>query len=86
MPSLYLMLHLFDESPSVNPYHFSECLAAARREAWEDRDPGGIRVLLSNPRWEKRLLRFLELSGIERVVADGTDEGDARARRMDGWM
>jgi hypothetical protein len=39
-------------------------LAAARVEAWEGRNPGGIRVLLSNPRWESRLLRFLELSGV----------------------
>jgi hypothetical protein len=40
-------------------------LAAARMEAW---DPGGVRVLLSNPRWESRLLRFLELSEVGRVM------------------
>ena len=28
-------------------------------------------VLLSNLRWERRLLRFLELSGVGRVVEDG---------------
>jgi hypothetical protein len=31
-------------------------MSAARMEAWEGRDPGGLRVLLANPRWEKRLL------------------------------
>jgi len=42
--------------------------ALAREEAWEGKDPRGIRVLLNNPRWERRLLRFLELSGVGRVV------------------
>jgi len=32
---------------------------AARAEAWEGKNPGGIRVLLANPRWERRLCRFL---------------------------
>jgi len=33
-----------------------------RRVAWElkDKSPGG---LFSSPRWERRLLKFLELSG-----------------------
>jgi hypothetical protein len=39
-----------------------------------------------HPRWEKRLLRFLELSGVGRVVADGSDEDGAWARRMDSWI
>ena len=43
----------------------SDNLRAARAEAWEGKDPGSIRVLLNNPRWERRLLRFLELSGWE---------------------
>jgi hypothetical protein len=59
---------------------------AARMEAWEGRDPGGLRVLLANPRWEKRLLRFLELSGAGRIVANGEDEEEAWARRMDEWI
>jgi hypothetical protein len=25
---------------------------AARMEAWEGKDPRGVRVLLANPRWE----------------------------------
>jgi len=61
-------------------------LAAARREAWEDKDPGSIRVLLSNPRWERWLLHFLELSGAGRVMDDGRDEEEARAALMDEWV
>jgi len=64
----------------------SDRLAAARWEAWEDRDLGSIRVLLANPWWEKRLLRFLELSGVGRVVADGVDEETAHAEKMDHWI
>jgi hypothetical protein len=58
-------------------------MSAAKMEAWEGRDPGGLRVLLANPRWEKRLLRFLELSGAGRIVANGEDEEEGWARRMD---
>jgi hypothetical protein len=59
---------------------------AARAEAWEGRDPGSIRVLLSNPRWERRLLRFLELSGLGRIVEGGLDVEEAYAARMDEWV
>jgi hypothetical protein len=51
----------------------------------EGKDPGSIRVLLSNPRWEKRL-KFLELSGVGRVMEDGVDEEEARAGRPDRWI
>jgi hypothetical protein len=61
-------------------------LAAAGVEAWEGRNPGGVRVLLSNPRWESRLLRFLELSGVGRFVEGGVDEDEAHATRMDDWI
>jgi hypothetical protein len=44
-----------------------------------------VRVLLANPRWEGRFVKFLELSGVGRVVADGTDEDGARAAKMDEW-
>jgi hypothetical protein len=54
-------------------YYPNATLATARAEAWEGRDPGSIRVLHSNPRWEGRLLRFLELSGIGRTVEGGLD-------------
>jgi hypothetical protein len=33
-----------------------------------------------------RLVKSLELSGVGRVVADGTDEDGARAARMDEWV
>jgi len=45
-----------------------------------------VRVLLANPRWERRLLKFLELSGFGRVMDDGVDEDAARAERLDGWI
>jgi len=61
-------------------------LAAARVEAWEGRDPGGVRVLLSNTRQEKRLVKFLELSEVGRKMTDGMDEDEARAKWMDGWI
>jgi hypothetical protein len=61
-------------------------MSAARMEPWEGRDPGGLRVLLANPRWEKRLLTFLPLSGAGRIVENGEDEEEAWARRMDYWM
>jgi hypothetical protein len=57
--------------------------SARHEEAWEGKDPGSIRVLLSNPRWERRLLRFLELSG---VMEDGVDEEEARAGRLGRWI
>ena len=60
-------------------------LRAARAEAWEGKDPGSIRVLLNNPRWERRLLRFLELSGVGRLV-EGEDVEETRAAKMDGWI
>jgi hypothetical protein len=59
-------------------------LQAARSEAWEGKNPGRVRVLLANPRWERRFVKFLELSGVGRVIAaDGTDED---AARMDEWV
>jgi len=59
MPRSHVLLHC----PNAK-------LRAAREEAWESKDPGSIRVLLSNPRWERRLLRFPELSGVGRVVEE----------------
>jgi hypothetical protein len=61
-------------------------LRAARAEAWEGKDPGGVRVLLANPRWERRLVKFLELSGVGRVMANETNEEGAYAARMDEWV
>jgi hypothetical protein len=42
-------------------------------------------VLLANPRWEKRLLQFLEMIGVGRAV-DGVDVEEFRATWMDGWI
>jgi len=64
----------------------NEKLTLARAEAWEGKNPGGVRVLLANPRWERRFVRFLELSGVGRTMADGTDGDGARAARMDEWV
>jgi hypothetical protein len=61
-------------------------VSLAREEAWEGKDLGSVRVLLSNPRWERRLLRSLELSGVGRVMDDGVDEEEARAGKMDRWI
>ena len=49
------------------------------------KEPGRDSAWLSNPRWENRLLRFLELSGVGRRVEGGEDEDEAHAARMDGW-
>jgi len=64
----------------------SERLRSAEREAWEGKNPGGVRVLLANPRWERRFVRFLELSGVGRTTADGTDEDGAHTVKMDEWI
>jgi hypothetical protein len=61
-------------------------IVAARQEAWDGAHPGSIRVLLSNPRWEKRLLNFIELSGIGRAMENGEDEEETWAAKMDGWI
>ena len=60
-------------------------LRAARAEAWEGKGPGSIRVLLNNLRWERRLLRFLELPGVGRLVGDRGCGGnpDGQAGRVD---
>jgi hypothetical protein len=51
-------------------------IRAARGEAREGKDLGSVRVLLSNPRWERRLLGLLELSGVVRVmVGPGSEAG-----------
>jgi hypothetical protein len=59
-------------------------IRVAREEAWEGKDPGRIRVHLSSLRSERRLLRFLELSRVGRVIDDGAGEEEARAARLDG--
>jgi hypothetical protein len=48
--------------------------------------PWSVRMLLANPQWEKRLLHFMELSGVGRVMDHGENEEETRAERMDGWI
>jgi hypothetical protein len=43
-------------------------------------------VLYADPRWEQRFVKFLELSGVGRVMADGTDEDGEYATRMDEYV
>jgi hypothetical protein len=61
-------------------------IAAASVETWEDNNSGGVRVLLADLTWEKRLVQFLEPSRVGRVMAEGTDEDGAYAARMDEWV
>jgi hypothetical protein len=35
--------------------------------SWEEKDPGGVRMLPANPRWERRFVKFLGLSRVGRV-------------------
>jgi hypothetical protein len=51
--------------------------------AWEGKNPGGVRVLLANPKWEKGLLRYLEVTGVVRAVY-GVDIEESGATWMDG--
>jgi hypothetical protein len=43
-------------------------------------------MLLASPRWEKRLLHFLELSGVGRIMENGEDDEEVRAAGRDGWI
>jgi hypothetical protein len=54
----------------------------AREEAWVGKDPRSVMVLPSNPRWEKKLLRFLERSGVGRVIDDRVDK---KRLGLEGW-
>jgi hypothetical protein len=61
-------------------------VTSASAEAWEGKNPGSVRRLSADPRCEKRFVRFFELSGVGRTLADGTDEESAYAARMDTWI
>jgi hypothetical protein len=43
-------------------------------------------MLLSNPQWERRLLHFLALSGVGRIMDTGKGEEETRTERMAGWV
>jgi hypothetical protein len=73
--------------PHVLLHRPNEKLRMARLEAWEGKDPGGVRVLLANPRWEgEAVCKVPRAVGSGGVMADGTDENGARAARMDEWV
>jgi hypothetical protein len=57
---------------------------AARVEAWKGMNPDRIWALLSNPKLEGRLLRFLELSGVGRFIDGGIGKYEAHAAKIDG--
>jgi len=42
-------------------------------------------AISANPRWERRLLKLLEESGIGKIIESGEDGNETRAARMDGW-
>jgi hypothetical protein len=62
-----------------------------RRETWTDpltgefTRPSSIGQLLSNPRWEKRLLKFLQRTKIGRIGPDLIDDEIRRVTRYEGW-
>jgi hypothetical protein len=68
---MYKCVNLREKSRSssgtIGVHHLSHQSAST----FNKKDPGSIKILLSNPRWEKRLLKFLELSGVGRVMSDG---------------
>ena len=63
----------------------------ARREAWKDPTTGAftrprsIGALLGNPRWEKRLLPFLEQTNIGKVGPEKIEDEIRRITRYEDW-
>jgi ribonuclease HI len=47
--------------------------------------PSSIGQLLGNPRWEKRLLKFLQRTKIGRIGPDLIDDEIRRVTRYEGW-
>ena len=67
------------------PLHCSNArIVAARQQAWEGILPRSIWVLLADSRWQRRLLVFLELSGVGRIMDNGKD-ADAQAESVRAW-
>jgi hypothetical protein len=64
---------------------------AVRCEVWKDPTTGAftrprsIGTLLGNPRWEKRLLKFLEKTTIGKVGPDKIDDEIRRITRYEEW-
>jgi hypothetical protein len=47
--------------------------------------PSSIGLLLGNPRWEKRLRKFLAISGIGNIGPDKVDDEIRRITRYGEW-
>jgi hypothetical protein len=58
-------------------------LAAVQGPAWDGNDYRSLLVHLLNPRPERRLLRFLELTGMKRTVEGELDVDSCYAANMD---
>jgi len=50
------------------------------------KEPGRCPGVASQSQVGRRFVRFLELSGVGKTMADGTDEDGARAAKMDEWV
>jgi hypothetical protein len=58
-------------------------LRRGRAKAWEEKNPGGVRLLLVNSRSELRHFRFPGSSGVGMFRADAPDEDGAHAAKID---
>jgi hypothetical protein len=66
--------HVLLHSPNVK-------LREAGNKATGRKDTGRCESFVAQPhRWERRLVKFLELSGVGRVIADRADEDGAVCR------
>jgi hypothetical protein len=86
--------HNSHDTPRMTRTHvLLRCVAFAefRRETWTDPLTGefthlsSIGQLLGNPRWEKRLLKFLQRTKIGRIGPDLIDDEIRRVTRYEGW-
>jgi ribonuclease HI len=86
--------HNSQDTPRMTRTHvLLRCVAFEefRRETWTDpltgefTRPSSIGQLLGNPRWEKRLLRFLQRTKKGRIGPDLIDDEIRRVTRYEGW-
>jgi hypothetical protein len=86
--------HNSQDTPRMTRTHvLLRCVAFEefRRETWTDpltgefTRPSSIGQLLGNPRWETRLLQFLQRTNIGRIGPDLIDDEIRRVTRYAGW-
>jgi hypothetical protein len=86
--------HNSQDTPRMTRTHvLLRCVAFEefRRETWTDpltgefTRPSSIGQLLGNPRWDKRLLKFLQHTKIGRIGPDLIDDEIRRVTRYEGW-